>query len=106
MNYQTVTNLLREIPEISRGLKSNNAQAKKDMNRVITSLAVARNHSGAAEGTASLTALVNHLSTKSNTVSKDMQHTLGKMALLEFAKAFKSEADFLNDKKVKPLEKI
>ena len=106
MNYQTVTNLLKKIPEISKGLKNNNPDAKKDMNRVIASLAAVRNHNGAAAGTVNFNSLVNFLSTKSDAISQDMHKTLGKMALLEFAKAFKSEADFLDDTKVKPLEKI
>ena len=106
MNYQTVTNLLKEIPKISEGLKNNNPDAKKDMNRVISLLSTATSNNGAAAGTVNFNSLVNFLSTKSDAISQDMHKTLGKMALLEFAKAFKSEIDFLDDTKVKPLEKI
>ena len=106
MNYKDIRNVLREIPSISKRLKSNDTEAKADMNRVLAVLATATRQGRAAEGAVSFKSLVNHLATKRATVSEKMQETLGNMAAIEYAKAFKCEADFLDDTKVKPLEKI
>lgn len=106
MNYTEIRTALKEIPSISQRLKNNDADAKKDMNRVLSLLSTARKQGTAAEGAVSFSALVDFLSTKNAAVSTGMQNTLANMATLEIAKSFKSETDFLDDTKTKPLKEI
>jgi len=102
MSKNLVMMALKEIPRISKNLKSGTDDAKSEMRLIITALRNAHPQQGMATATASTASLLKAV--EGRDISEAMAQTIKKSALNELACKFNCEADFKDETKIQMLK--